>query len=877
MYWKPSYITLFIFFFLQAISFVVYGQDVKREISGKITNAESHTPLGFASVSVLNEADSSLIVGDYTKDDGKFKLSFVSPDSTTAVLLKITYLGYQAKRLPVNFTDDEELNVGTIAIAPLSSTLQTVTVAAEKEQMYEFKKDTIEFNVPEDFMTGGTAMDVLEYTPTLMLDANNNIMVKGEGNVGVYVDSKPIALTGMDVKTFLENTPSFMIEKIQILRTPPYEEDAAKAIAAGVTDRYYLNIITRKIRYRGYSTALTGGLNSRKEMMGRLRYNMNLSPFQLNYFNNLRYKTDSNYLHRTSYVGNSDSSILDQRSYHTNFNFDQFINGIYEFKFTDKEKLRLDAKAGWNQNKSKRTNVSMINNPKNVPDQNRIQDSHSSSNGYNINTGADYRKTYDKEGKELHATLDFSNSNRINENISEGKYMIKGDTLHQKNEGNSQNRNFKANIQYKNKFGNEKFYMLNGAASLSYRHNLNDISRSDTTTSSPDMYRNDYLSTNYYSSSSNYSVMTLFGKRDQKLGWVSAISFAYYLQNGSDHYRLSHFHNDAIVSRNAIGMNYSPGKDQQITLRFNPGFEFYTQRTLANDSVPELTYHYNNFIPGASAKYSFGDHEISLGYNRNIDRPEWEQMNPYIDNRDPLNIRKGNPDLRPSFTNKYHIRYEYNNKSIYGALDLRDEISHDVISGYTTVDSNGVSTRTFVNLNNRKTKNAGLDIGAHYFKAIPSLNGNVNINGEIGADAYHMQSDDEHVSKDFRDVTGFSSHLKMWSSIRAGFFSLIVNGRYSGPRYFAQGKSPARFSSALRARADLFKRTLNITFSVENLFGASVKDSYYKTDRYVQYSNNRQNVRYFSIYVTYKFRKYNKLDNEESKGAGPQRSHRGRR
>jgi hypothetical protein len=841
------------------------AQEVKKEISGKVTDGRDHTPMGFASVSMLSPRDSSIITGVYTDDKGRFHLS--APSSTDSLLLKISYLGYQTRILTVHFSADHpDVKLGSLSLKALANTLQTVTIAAEKEKMYAFKKDTVEFNVPEDFMTGGTAMDVLEYTPTLTLDADNNIMVKGKGNVKVYVDNKPIALTGMDVKTFLENTPSFMIEKIQVLKTPPDPEDAAEALAAGITDRYYLNIITRKIRYRGYSTALTGGANSRKELIGRLRFNMNLNPFQLNYFNNLRYNTDSSYTHRTSFLENNDSSVLDQRSYSTRLNFDQYLNGTYEFKFSDKEKLMLNAKAGWNQSKSTGTNLSRIDNPKDIPDQDRIQKSNSTSNGYNISSGADYRKEYDKEGKELRASLDFSQSDSRNRNISVGRYLIKNDTLNQLNEGNSNNMNLRGNIQYRNTFGNEKFYMLNAGINVANRHNLNDVSRSDTASSSPVMYKNNSLSTDYHSALSNYTLLALIGKHDRKLGWVATASISYYLQNGSDHYQLSSSDNRAFVSHNAIGMNYSPGDNQEITVRFNPGFESYTQKTQANDSVPVLTYRYTNFIPGASAKYSFGDHEVSLGYNRDIDPPEWDQMNPYIDNRDPLNIRKGNPELRPTFTNKYHLRYEYNHNALYVALDLSKSIAKDVISSYTTVDSNGVSTRTYVNLDNRMEDNAGLDMGMHYFKDIPSLKGNLNINAEAGLDAYHMHSTDEHVSKDFQNVSGFSSNFKMWSSIRMGFFSLIVNGRYAGPRYFAQGKRPARFSSALRARADMLHQKLNFTLSIENLFGASVKDAYYKTDRYVQYSNNRKDVRYFSIYITYKFRKYNKTGKEDNDG-----------
>lgn len=864
---KKIYYTFFtlILFFLQAPFLSSSAQDLQKTITGKVVDGKTNSSLEFASISVLNAIDSTLITGKYTDNNGKFSLSFTGEDS---VLIQVAYLGYTSRILPVHFPEGHaEVHLNSISLNPFSNTLKTVTVEAEKAPMYEFKKDSIVFNVPEDFLTGATAMDVLEYTPTLTLDADNNIMVKGQGNVQVYVDSKPIKYTGMDVKTFLENTPSFMIEKIEILKTPPDPEDAAKALAAGVTNRYYLNIITRKIRYRGYSTALTGGANTRKELMGRLRFNMNLNPFQLNYFNNLRNSTDSSYLHRTSFIGENDSSVLDQRSYRTHLGFDQFLNGSYEFKFSEKENLRLKMRTGWTQDWQNSINESLLDNPKGVANQNRIQESKSRSDGYRFSTSADYHKEYEKEGKELRASFDFSQNGHQKNNTSSGAYLINDDTLLQINDGNNRDMNLRSSLQYKNTFGSdsEHFYLLDGSLSISKRHDLNDVSRSDTTSPYNDLHKNLRLSTDYHNLSSHYSFLGLVGKRNKKFGWVAAASIAYYLEDGADYYRLSNFDNKAIVSRNALGINYSPGEDKMLTVHFNPGFESYAQHTQANDSVSYLTYRYTNFIPGASAKYSFGDHEISFHYDRDVDRPEWDQLNPYVDNTDPLNIRTGNPELRPAFTNEYELRYEYNHKSVYGSMELEKQISKDEISRYRTVDSNGVSTRTYVNLNERQTLNAEMNIGVHYFKNLPGWKGNLNINANGGLSAYQMNSNDEHVSKDFRHVSGISGSFKLWTALRIGAVSFMVNGRYYGPRYFSQGKRPSRFSSGFRARADFFKRTLNITLGIENLFGASTQDAFYKTDRYIQYSSNRQNVRYFSLYITYKFRKYNKLGEDHSR------------
>ena len=839
-------------------------------IKGIAVAEASGEPLNFASVALLNQADSSLIHGDYTDQAGRFTMTYPSDGKAGKILVKLSYLGYQDRFIPVALPQKDStasVSLGKIPLASSDNELAAVTVTAEKP-MYEFKKDSIVFNVPQDFETGGTAQDVLEYTPSLTLDANNNIMVKGEGNVGVYVDSKPMSDLGFSVQEYLQNTPAFMIEKIEVLKTPPDPEDAAKALAAGVTDRYYINILTRKIRYRGYNAALTAGMNTHNEQTARMRFNMNLKPFQLDYSNNLRGRTDSNYLQRTSFLDNGDSTVLDQQSYHKSLRFDQTLNARYTFQFTEKENLRLQARMDWNTSKSEGNNKSRIDNPKHIPDQDRDQSNNSRSTGYSLSSSADYRKEYDKEGKELRASLNLRQRQDNSHRYSTGAYLLKGDTLFQRNEGNSNSMGLRSNLQYKNTFGSENkhFYMLNGSFSMDDRHNLNNVSRSDTTIASNELFKNQRLSTNYYSDNQNYGFLVLTGKRDKKLGWIATAGVSYRVSGSHDDYQGSQVHSHVLSVRNALGLNYSPKEEQMLTVHFNPGFRRYEQATVPNDTMGPINYAYTNFIPGASAKYEIGDHEVSVHYDRRTEQPDWRQLNPYVDNRDPLNIRTGNPDLRPEFTNEYKLRYEYNHQSFYAAVNLEDEISKDVISSYTTVDSNGVSTRTYVNLNNRKRQSAELNAGVHYFKNIPGWDASVNVNAGGGVSAYAMRSDDEHVSKDFHDVSGVTGNFKVWTALKYKFLSIIVNGRYSGPRYFSQGKRPSRFNSGLRTRANFFDHALMVSMGIENLFGASVRDNFYKTDRYVQHSSNRQNVRYFSVYLTYQFKNYKKLGEESDPG-----------
>src|SRR5690625_4769607 len=435
---KPIYYILlgcfFLLWFFPSRSFAQQKDSVT--IQGTIINQKDGKPLNFATVALLRAADSSVITGKNTNNKGKFSFSVAKKAD---LLLRVSYMGYQDIFVPVSIAKQEGVSdMGEIKLSPFSNKLEAVTVTAEKKPMYEYKKDSTIFNVPEGFQTGGTAQDVLEFTPSLTIDADGNIMVEGESNVSVYIDNKPVSDLGFSVEEYLENTPAFMIEKVEILEKAPDPEDAAKALAAGVTDHHYINIITRKIKYRGYNAAITAGMNTHNSQTLRGRFNMNLKPFQLDYSNNLRVRTDSSYLHRISFVEDKDdSSVLDQKNYRKSTRFHHNLKARYDFRFAEKEHLRLRARLGWNNNKNQSNDLSNIVNPGDKNNQNRDQQNTNRSKGYNVNTNAEYKKEYDKKGKELRASVNLRQRNSNRNRYATGAYLIKGDTLLQQNEGNN--------------------------------------------------------------------------------------------------------------------------------------------------------------------------------------------------------------------------------------------------------------------------------------------------------------------------------------------------------------------------------------------------------------------------------------------------------
>ncbi len=836
------------------------AQDSSIYLNGVIVTQNTQQKLQSASVKILKKSDSSSIKETFTNNQGEFSVFIPKEDG---LLLSISFIGYKSKIIPLQFKPQTyTLSLGTIQLTPASNQLKRVVVKGQRKR-YIYKQDSIIFNVPENFEPGGNAKDVLAYTPSLTIDANDNIRIRGQGVAGIYVDGKPVSDLGYTAKEYLENTPAFMIERIEVLKTPPDPEDRAKAKAAGIVNKYYLNILTRRIHYRGYTAELTAGGNTRNEKTGRMHLNTNLKPFELNYSNNLSKNIDSSYRHRLSFIGPHDTSTLNQRDYNKNVTFNQNLQGRYTFKFSKKEQLRLQTNLGWNKQNNKSHNNSNIINPKDIPDQRRIQTNKAHSNQYNLSGNADYKKTYDKKGKELNASFNINQVNNKNKNVGLGAYLLKGDSLHQLNEGKTENTSLQGNIQYKNTFGADSshFYLLNGSISGSNRHHLNDLSRSDTSLSSPILFKNNQLSSNSYSKSSSYGALLLIGKRDDKLGWLAGSYLSYHKRDFHDSYRGSKIKNNTLSIMTGLGINYSPNDQQEINLYFTPKVRKFQQRSRPNDSVKFFHQRYTDFIPGMSVKYRWQHHEFSFEYNRKIKQPSWNQLNPYINNRDPLNIKTGNPDLLPQSTNEFKILYDFNYKSFYCSLLFEDDIANNVISPYTFVDSNGVSTRTFVNLKERDKRAVNLNAGLHYFKNLTDWGASISANINGGVDAYQIISYDRHVSRDFHNVSGISEHLKIRTAFKISSFSLIIKGRYNGPRYFSQGKTPSQFRSGLQAQTSFFQHSLNLSLGIENLFGATVEDNFYKTDQYIQYSSNRRNVRYFSLYISYKFKRYKKLNN----------------
>lgn len=833
-------------------------------VSGKVLQASNKEPVPFATIALLNEDDSTVINGIAADEKGAFVLK---PIPYGSYIIRVATMGYTPYYTKIRPNGERPLwDLGTVMLQTGARTLKEVTITGQK-QMFTMNKDSIVFSPDENFLPGGTGMELLEYVPGITIDAENKVTMEGKDQVKFYVDDRPISTTGMDYNSYLQNLPSFMIERIEVLKAPPDPVEAEQALVEGRTNIRYINIVTRKIQFRGYSAAFTAGVDTRRNLRGKMRYNLNLAPFQVTYFNNGEYNSDSSYLSRTYFpkTPGADTSYLEQKNFRTNYNFNHNLNGRYELKITEKEKLRGSVTLGWTGDGSDGENNSIFSDYARKPTRTIDQENRNRRNGYRAVTDWNYIKEYEVPDKKLEAGFNFVKSNGNGYGNNDYFYLMTEDTSLQRTNRKNGNWSLRSNFHFRNALPDSKYYDLSTSIEMNSGHNTALAHRKNV--NDEELLFAPRLSTNYTNFDQNYAVNASFGKRSRKLGYNFTSRLGYVGAQSEEDYAGNRFNNETYEIRTSMGMNYSPLKDHMVNIRFNPGIQFFNQMALLDSLKNRVPFKYTNFSPGINFQYDYKQQQLTFSFNRNIDRPNPDQLNPFINTADTLNIRMGNPNLRPSFTKDYRLEYLYQYKShqLKAGVEMQD--AGDIISRYTSVEQVGstiYTTSTWVNLASRKDRNAFITLNSHFFKAIQNNKGAINANISGGLRYYNTITDGgedgkDAVSEQFAHVKGVTSHLTVWAAYRIRVFSISVNGRYNGPVYYAQGRREGRFNSGLRGQVNLFQRKMNVAFTVENLFGSSVRNSYELTPAYEQYSNARRNVRYLSLNITYNIRKFTKL------------------
>ncbi|MEM6723831.1 MAG: carboxypeptidase regulatory-like domain-containing protein, partial [Bacteroidota bacterium] len=303
----------------------------KGMVKGFIFDQETNTPLEFATVSIHNTIDSSLVSGTITDEKGLFKLEVVPGQ----YYLSVDFLAYESKQIDAIQVKQNKLlvDLGRIQIGSDAEALQEVEVRAERSQM-QLSLDKKVYNVGSDMAAqGGTAADILDNVPSVTVDIEGNVNLRGSGNVRILVDGKPSTLIGISNSDGLRQLPANLIEKIEVVTNPSarYEAEGQSGI---------INIVLSKKQKKGLNGNFN--LNTGWPHNHGASFNVNYRKDKFNWFLNYGFQ----YRERPGFgalnqqvFSETQTNILVQDSDRLRTGISNSIRGGADFSFTPKDVL----------------------------------------------------------------------------------------------------------------------------------------------------------------------------------------------------------------------------------------------------------------------------------------------------------------------------------------------------------------------------------------------------------------------------------------------------------------------------------------------------------------------------------------------------------
>lgn len=745
------------------LSFAVFaqpgqpGQAPKIRVTGKIIDSESQKPIKSASVYMKHLGDNS-ITGDIADTVGFFSVSNAKPGRYH---IAVTFLGFGKYKDTITIDASKPaVNLGTISLKPASTILGEVSVSAERETI-ELAADKKIFNVGKSpTATGGTALDVLRQTPTVEVDVNGNVSMRGSSNLIIQINGKQSGFVGSDRSAILQQIPANMVEKIELVTNPSARYDAEGM--AGI-----INIITKQNVAQSWSLTTIVGAGTNHKYNSSLDFGYKEGPVNLTLgygarYNQFDFAVD---IFRDETTG--DRTHLDQALRMRMTGVSHFANLNLDYSLTDKATLNVNAQGRLNDGKSAETIDSR----------------------FARSTGEIYDWTYrNNENKRDWRGMDFGAGFR--QNLTDTKHYLDITGRYSYNKGLTF-----ADIS-------EQLYETNGTP----KNTLPALQNNDLINEfSISTIQADYIQP-HASGKFETGVKATFRTIDND-------SYADSLNRNLNEYiknvqMINHFtFNERVL---AAYVMYGT-KISDINIQAGVRVENTSITTLQSVGNLAGDNTYTHFFPSLHFSKKFDDgYEAQISYSRRINRPQFWQLNPFPEITNAAFIRKGDPKVMPELIDSYEATFMANIEQHTLTATAYFRQTNDVMQPYLTFDSTtGVTTMQFRNFD--IARNVGGEL-VYRGKVLPwwTLTANVNVfknslqsSGEVG---------DIGVGRITYTGRLISNMNTPWEG---GSLQMIYG--YNGPVVLAQGERKEFHDLTLGFRQDLSKE-FSITFNVSDVF-----------------------------------------------------------
>lgn len=802
---KIQFVLILVLFFTSLINFAQEAPQAKSKVkvSGKVIEKVSKQPLEYATITFKDPTNPKALSGGITNAKGEFDIA-VLPGVYNITIEFISFKAIEIKQKNIQANS----SLGLISLDEDASQLNEVVVRAEKTTV-EIKLDKKVYNVGSDLMVkGGTVSDVLDNIPSVSVDVEGNVSLRGNENVKVLIDGKPS--NAINIAEALRLIPADAIEKVEVITNPSARYDAEGG--GGL-----LNIVLKKGKNLGLNGTFIAstGYPDNYGISGTV----NFKSEKFNLFTNQGYNyrnSPGNMINETEYL-NADNTtknfVIEPR---TNERYGKGYNGNFGIE------LFLDKSTSWTNtiNYRKNNGDNTDNVFQNYYDANYVYNytrnriNEEDSDGENVEFTTNLTKNFKKDGHKLTIDGSFSTSDEINNalvtdtaNNSDSKKLDK--TVNNQ----SQNRNL-IQMDYVLPLGKGSQF------EAGYRGDFNKL-LTDYQVANDGEINYDFTNTLEYKENVN-ALYTQYGLKVNKISVLLGLRWE-----------------DSNIEVNQLSTN-----------------DFNTKK-------------YNNFFPSAFFTYELSDKSsASLSYSRRIQRPRGRMLNPFSNLSSNINIFIGNPDLDPAFTDAIDFGYIKRwdkltfNTSLYvnkttDVFQMARRESGEFVNGTPIIITSPINVAT--------EYRTGFEFTLNYspYKWW-KVNGNFNFfRNETQGDFTYIDFNDNEVTQNF-DNTATSWFTRVTSKVTLPYkIEWQTNATYNAPQKNAQGEVLGNFSANLAFSKDVLKEKGTVSFNVSDVFNSRKRImETYLPGVLNSHSEMQWRERQFTLSFTYRF---NKQKNEREK------------
>ena len=690
----------------------------KNKISGSVTD-NNNKPLAAATISLLQAKDSGLVKAAISDAAGKFEIS-VSKNGS--YLLRYSLVGFENKYSAIiEVADGQTVSAATMALAPAVSKLQGVTITSKKP-MIEVRADKTVFNVEASInATGSNALELLQKSPGIQVDNNDNISMKGKTGVKIYIDGKMMQLDTKDLAAYLKSINSNDIEAIEMISNPSAKYDASGN--AGI-----INIRLKKNKKFGANGSVNLGLVQGVTPKGNGSVNLNYRDKKINLFSNVGANI-GDYQNVLKLYRIQKDTLYDQKAVNTNSGKSINIKAGADYFVNSKSTVGVMATTNFGDNKwSSVSNTPIFYHPtgqfvKSLQALNSVPGTRTNAN-FNVN----YRYA-DTSGTEINFDADY------------GLFRGKGNS-YQPNYYYGGNNNLLYSIINRNSTPTDiDIYTVKldveqklGKGKLGYGAKTSFVTTKNTF---------DFFNDN----ASGVPVKIL--NRSNSFSYKENVNAAY------------------VNYQNQLSEKWSIQTGLRAEQTNSEGILTRADGTVQADN--KVKKNYLGFFPSAALTWNTNKkNSFNLTFSRRIDRPTYQDLNPFENKLDELTFEKGNAFLRPQYTNSVELTHTF-----IGTINTTVGYSH--VKDYATQVTDTVGNATYVQQQNLATQQIlSFNIGSplpikKWWNGYANLWFNYQLfNGAIGANALSI------------NIPSYGAYMQHTFTLGKNY-SAELSGYFSGP------------------------------------------------------------------------------------------------